>query len=215
MRMREKILSLILVAGMASFALVGCNAGETSDEDMAISEENAEENTEENTVENAEEATEYYISVEASGFDNALLLVTSSDGEGGTTVEETGSYGWTGGPGMTIGQMMEEWDIVSLEAVCEGQEFLGWVAQEQVVTVDENGFEEYGSAKLYDGKVFTTEEMMTLELPEGNITFYSVWDLICGGCEEHKVCEIYYIDDDVYYVCDDCYEEFAHGMGLE
>lgn len=116
---------------------------------------------EENAGENVEETTDYCIAVEASGFDNALLLVTYSDGEGGTYVEETDSYGWFGGPGMTMGQMM------------------------------------------------------ALELPEGDITFYSVWDLICGECEEHKVCEVHYIDDDVYYVCDDCYEEFAHGMGLE
>jgi hypothetical protein len=57
--------------------------------------------------------------------------------------------------------------------------------------------------------------MLALELPESDLTFYTIWALECGGCEELKVCSVYYIDDDVYYVCDDCYEEFATGMGLE
>ena len=37
----------------------------------------------------------------------------------------------------------------------------------------------------------------------------------CGGCEIEKECGIYTVDGTDYYVCDDCYEEFAYGMGLE
>ena len=199
----KKSLLFALAAGTVILSLNGCGNTNVVEEDVIISEETAEEEM------------MYYVSVEAIGFDNALLNVTFADEEGGTYVEETGSYGWMGNEGMTIAQMMEEWNVISMEAVCEGQEFLGWIAKEQVVEVDENGFEEYSSVKLYDGKIFTTEEMMAQELPAGDITFYSVWDLICGGCEEAKICEIYYIDDGIYYVCDDCYEEFAHGIGLE
>ena len=38
---------------------------------------------------------------------------------------------------------------------------------------------------------------------------------ICGGCEVEKECGTYTVDGTDYYVCDDCYEEFAYGMGLE
>lgn len=201
--MKRKVIALVLAAGMALFAFEGCGEKKSEEGEGKVSEESTEE------------TTDYYYSLEAISFDNAMLLVTQSDGEGGTYVEETGSYGFAGSAGMTIGQLMEEWDIVSFEAACEGQEFLGWVAHEQVVEEDESGFEEYNTVKLYDGKVFTTEEVQTMELPAGNITFYTVWDLTCGGCEERKVCEVFYIDDGVYNVCDSCYEEFAHGMGLE
>lgn len=37
----------------------------------------------------------------------------------------------------------------------------------------------------------------------------------CGGCEVEKECGTYTVDGTDYYVCDDCYEEFAYGMGLE
>ena len=38
---------------------------------------------------------------------------------------------------------------------------------------------------------------------------------ICGGCEQEKECGTYTVDGVDYIVCDDCYDEFAHGMGLE
>ena len=37
----------------------------------------------------------------------------------------------------------------------------------------------------------------------------------CGGCEQEKECGTYTEDGTDYIVCDDCYDEFAHGMGLE
>lgn len=37
---------------------------------------------------------------------------------------------------------------------------------------------------------------------------------VCGGCEEEKQCRSYDIDGTEYIVCDDCYEEFATGMGI-
>ena len=37
---------------------------------------------------------------------------------------------------------------------------------------------------------------------------------ICSGCEQEKVCGTYTVDGVDYIVCDDCYEEFATGMGL-
>lgn len=38
---------------------------------------------------------------------------------------------------------------------------------------------------------------------------------VCTGCEEEKECKTYVVDDVSYLVCDDCYEEFATGMGLQ
>ena len=36
----------------------------------------------------------------------------------------------------------------------------------------------------------------------------------CSGCEVEKDCGIYWANEQEHYVCDDCYEEFATGMGL-
>lgn len=198
--MKKKILTLLMAVSVAVLAFAGC--GSTTGEETFGDEDSATEDI------------TYYVSVQTRGFDEALLLVTSDDGSGEIYVEETGSYGWMGAPGQTLGEMMEEWGVKSIEATCNGQEFLGWIAYETKIITDENGFEETVETPLFDGKVFTTEEIMTQELPEADVTFYTVWDLVCGGCEENKICEVYYIDDEIYYVCNDCYEEFATGMGL-
>lgn len=196
--MKKKLLALMMATTMAALTLAGCDS--TDDVD---------------TIVDSLENLDYYYSVQAEGLDDAVLLITSDDGEGGTYVEETGAYGWFGTPDMTIGGMMEEWGIVSIEPKSEEFDFLGWKAYELLTVVDENGFEDSVKNELYEGKLFTTEEMMSQELFDSDIYFYTVWDLVCSGCEEQKVCEIYYIDDGRYFVCDDCYEEFATGMGLE
>ena len=131
-----------------------------------------------------------------------------------------------GEPGQTIGEMMADWDMISIEPLQQDVEFLGWACCTTTVEVDEDGFEEYIDTELFDGKIFTTEEMMNQELPECDIYFYTVWGDpiatepeapsldVCGGCELEKECTIYNVDGQDYYVCDDCYEEFATGMGL-
>lgn len=197
--MKKKLLAFVL-AGAVVLAMAGCGAA-TGEE--IYGDEGGDSGD-----------MGYYVSVQTRGFDEALLLVTSDDGTGETYVEETSSYGWMGAPGQTIGEMMEEWGVKSIEPTCDGQEFLGWMAYEVENVTNEDGFEETVETLLFDGKIFTTEEIMMQELPEANVTFYTVWDLVCGGCEESKVCQVYYIDDGIYYVCDDCYEEFATGMGL-
>lgn len=59
-----------------------------------------------------------------------------------------------------------------------------------------------------DSSAADTQDEIVFDVPE--ITVQT-----CGGCEEEKECTTYTIDDVDYYVCDDCYEEFAYGMGLE
>ena len=36
----------------------------------------------------------------------------------------------------------------------------------------------------------------------------------CSLCEIEKECGVYFVEEQEYIVCDDCYNEFAHGMGL-
>lgn len=197
--MKKKILALLVVGAMV---LTGCgSAADNGAEDDAF---------EKDTV---VEETDYNVSVMARGTDEVKLMITYVDEEGEESVEESDSYVWIGGANTTIKEMMDEWGVKSIEPVCEDFEFLGWRGY-KVTTEEVNGLYEDTEELLFDGKVFSTEEMMEQPLPECNVTFYTEWDFTCGGCEEHKLCTVYYIDDDRYFVCDDCYLEFATGMGL-
>ncbi len=210
--MKKKVLAILMISALTIASLAGC--GNTGADAPPQSSANGEASNQDVNNDESKVPTEFYFGVQAYGFNEALLEITTVDGNGETYVEETGSYGWFGTPDQTIGQMMEEWDIVSIEPKCEGFDFLGWKAYEMVTEVDENGIENMVQKEIFEGKIFSTEEMMSQELLAGDIYFYTIWDLTCGGCELQKVCNVYYIDDGRYFVCDDCYEEFAYGMGL-
>ena len=194
--MKKKLL-LLLATTLFITVITGCGSAEDTETNEPVSEETEIEET----------SSEFSYSVQAYGLDNALLRITSIDDAGETIVEETGSYGWFGAPGGTLAQIMDEWNVESVEPICDEFDFLGWSAY----TMTGEDFEE---APLYDGKIFTTDEMLALELPECDVYFYTEWKMTCGGCEEQKICDVHYIDDERYIVCDDCYEEFATGMGL-
>lgn len=54
----------------------------------------------------------------------------------------------------------------------------------------------------------TSETEETTEAEEATLQ-------VCSGCEDEKECQTYTVDDTDYIVCDDCYPEFATGMGLD
>lgn len=193
--MKKKLLALLVVGAIA---LTGCSK-----------EANVDNN-------DGEETVTYAYSVQTRGLDETELVITSVDEDGEKSEERTDSYVWfsEGGEETTIGKMMEEWGIEAVEPVCEGYDFIGWRGYKVTTETDEEGFSSSTEELIFDGKVFSTEEMMAQPLPESDVIFYTEWDFTCGGCEEHKLCTVYYIDDGRYFVCDDCYNEFATGMGL-
>lgn len=206
--MKKKLLSVLLITSMAITVFSGCGTNSKSTDDTNDTEATESVNAEENE----EIITEYSYSVQAHGLDNAMLRITSIDDAGETIVEETDSYGWFGSAGGTLGETMEEWKIESIEPVSDEFDFLGWSAYTIEYADSEAAFDE--EVPLYDGKIFTTEEILAMELPECDVYFYTEWDMTCSGCQQQKVCDVYYIDDDRYIVCDDCYVEFATAMDL-
>lgn len=204
--MRKRVYVLGMLAAIVVMGIAGCSASRGENEEIGMDEIF-------DIVEEVEEG--HFYSVQACGLNDAILEVTSANDSGENELEETGSIGWSAMEGTTIAQIMEEWNVISIEAKCDGYEFLGWQVYENTYEIDEDGFEVYGEQLLYDGKVFTTDEMMNMELPDADIYFASVWDLTCDRCQAQKVCSVYYIDDDCYFICDECYDAFAHEVGLE
>ncbi len=209
--MKKKRYLLLLAAAMMMIGMTGCSDSKDVNDDEVAAEDVIDEISD--VVDDLDHSHYYF--VQSYGFDEAVLEVTRVNDAGENELEETGSEGWMGEAGMTIAQLMDEWDVVSIDAKCEGYDLLGWQAYESVREVDEDGFETFSEQQLYDGQVFTTDEILNMELPDADIYFNTVWDLTCSQCEKQKVCEIYYIDDDCYFVCDDCYDMFARGVGLE
>lgn len=211
--MKKKLCMLTLLAAASMMVLGGCDSANGNNGDVSASLDEVLDDF--SDFADDMEDSNYYMMQIVDLDEDAVLEITTVDESGESQVEETGSQGWFGEGGSTFAQMMEEWNITSIEVKCDEYELLGWKAYENVVEVDEDGFESYVDKELYDGKIFTTEEMMNQELPDdADVHFDTVWNLVCSGCEEKKACGVYYIDDDRYFVCDDCYDSFAYGMGL-
>ena len=55
--------------------------------------------------------------------------------------DETDGLGLIGTPGQTIGEMLQNNGVLSMEPMLEGDVFEGWMEVELITTVDEDGFE--------------------------------------------------------------------------
>ena len=87
---------------------------------------------------------------------------------------ETGGYGFIATPGQTIGEVLENSGIVSVEPVLEGDEFEGWMEVTVAVTVDEDGFE-WQEYSLIPDAIYTTEELLALTIPECSVMYVAKW----------------------------------------
>ncbi|MBE5972313.1 MAG: hypothetical protein E7246_07345 [Lachnoclostridium sp.] len=127
-------------------------------------------------------------------------------------------------------------EIKSVEK--EGYTFNGWCvyASEEIIytagldeAVEAGSFcvslEEYGYAAMNDfivvNEFATTEELYDIICDGKSYLAVANWAegekeiLKCSGCEIEKACGKYEVNGQTYVVCDDCYNEFATGMGLK
>lgn len=121
----------------------------------------------------------------------SMLKVCYTDG----TEEETGSWGFYVEltDEFTIGNVLADSEISSIEPVCEGDEFEGWLTFEVTTVTDEDGFDEY-LYTLASDTLMTTEELMALPLSENYSIYAAKWASI--PAEEYYQ----YSDDDVEFI---------------
>ena len=88
--------------------------------------------------------------------------------------DETSGLGLIGTPGQTIGEMLQNNGVLSMEPMLEGDVFEGWMEVELITTVDEDGFD-WTEYSLIPEPVYTTEELMTLTVPDHNVMYVAKW----------------------------------------
>ena len=114
---------------------------------------------------------EVQVDVSFEGYSNASgkLYVTWTD-----KADELDGLGLIGTVGQTIGEMLQNNGVLSVEPVLEGDTFEGWMEVAVTVTIDEFGFEE-NEYSLIPDQCYTTEELMALTVPEHNVTYIAKW----------------------------------------
>ena len=88
--------------------------------------------------------------------------------------DELGGLGLIGNVGQTIGEMLANNGILSIEPKLEGDVFEGWMIVQEAITIDEYGWEE-STYSLMHNLCYTTDELLALPVPEQNVTFMAKW----------------------------------------
>lgn len=117
----------------------------------------------------AEEDVQVDVTFDGYAQAGGLLYVTWAD-----EACETGGLGMIGTPGQSIGDMLQSNGVLSVEPVLEGDEFEGWMEAAVTVSADEDGFE-WEEYSLVSDQLYTTEELMTLAVPEHRVTYVAKW----------------------------------------
>ena len=120
----------------------------------------------------AEEENQVDVNFEAYFEAGATLYVTWTEEN-----DEIGGLGLIGNVGQTIGEMLANGGILSIEPRLEGDVFEGWMIVEETITIDEYGWEDY-TYSLVPDLCYTTEELLALPVPEENVTFMAKWESI-------------------------------------
>lgn len=121
------------------------------------------------TVDAEADLTQVELTLDAYAEAGGMLSVTDS-----YETFETGGYAFLAVPGQTVGDVLNESDILSLEPVLEGDVFEGWMEVAISVTVDEDGFE-WQEFSLIPDAVYTAEELLALTVPEYSVMYVAKW----------------------------------------
>jgi len=117
----------------------------------------------------AEEENQVDVILESYMEAGGVMYVTWTD-----EAYETGGLGLIGTPGQTIGDVLQNEGILSVEPVLEGDVFEGWMEVVETVTVDEDDFE-WTEYSLSSDQCYTTEELLNLVVPDHNVTYVAKW----------------------------------------
>jgi len=114
---------------------------------------------------------ENQVDVTIDGYTEAggVLYITWTD-----DAYETGGFGMGGTPGQTIGQALQNSDVLSIEPMLEGDVFEGWMEVELITTVDEDGWD-WTEYSLIPETVYTTEELLNIVVPDHNVMYVAKW----------------------------------------
>ena len=146
--MKKKIIFAILFV-TTSMLLVGCEKDDVED---FMTDDN-----------------EVYVAFQA--YEEGTLKITYENEDGTTNLEETGAIGWPIEPGWKVSEILNDWNITSIEAICQNDTFEGWLVYKEKITTDEDGFTEYTTELISGDKIYTTEEVLDTIVSDYDMRF--------------------------------------------
>ncbi|MBQ7133502.1 MAG: hypothetical protein IJO20_03305 [Ruminococcus sp.] len=151
----KKIIALILALLMMMTLFVGCSGDDI--------------------ITDAEEVY-YNLQLEAFYDDNGErhFTVDETFEEEPMTVEYNNIACITYTSGNTVKEVLEENYMINLQIIDENGTFMGWLKHEYESEIDEFG-NDMGTYKKVDDTLYTTEEMLNMEIVDKSLCFVAKW----------------------------------------
>ncbi len=174
----KKRLFTILLAFVLVFALVGCGGDTTQDDELPNDEIQNDETLNNETPDDMaalEDATRVTFQAFLPGGNGEEMLYAIYDDGARTSGEVSGTISIPMQKGSIIWEVLDQYDVVSIEPRLEGYEFEGWLEYRVYPENPDDPMTNYIQEQVSD-KVYTTKEVFdkTVELDD-QVTYYSKW----------------------------------------
>ena len=119
------------------------------------------------------------IDVWLEGYDQigGVISMTERDLDGNPVESTYDGIGILAAEGETIGSALDHAGYFDLQPVLEGDVFEGWMEVAEEVVLDEFDFEET-VRKVLPEKIYTTEELLGLTVPDHAVTYVAKWESV-------------------------------------
>lgn len=169
--MKNKM-QLLFIFVLTLLTLVGCNNEVQNPSNTQISGENV------NNPSSEEVSDSVYFTFDAYGEANGILAVTELSIEGSTKVSESVSWGFEAIENEKILDVLNRSGVVAINPMLEDNIFEGWMIFKEEITVDEDGFENFNYEKISEDKLYSTNEIFEMSIPNYNVIYVAKWSTI-------------------------------------
>ncbi len=177
-----KFTALVLTALLVCGVLAACG----SDAAESGTDENADSMYGDIADDISQDDSVYTLSFDAYPMsETAVLTLTTTDGN----IEDTESIGFEANCGDSVEYILNSHGYAEIVAGCEYDEFEGWMMYDVTVTIDDDGNEVY-ERTLVTEDLYTTEEILSMTMPEGNRLFTAKW-------QEMPLSSYYYTEESI------------------
>lgn len=151
-----------------------------------------------------DEGKEVLVSIDAYGYSDGLLSVTETI-DGNQETSEYGSIDLYGISGKTVNEALTDMDYSDLEIINDSDVFEGWMEFQMNITTDADGFDQYEYINLSGNVLYTTEELLELEIPEYDVAYVAKWESIAA--------EDYFVEEEPEEIVDTCFFNLSANGG--
>lgn len=181
-------LQVLFILFLTLLTLIGCNNQSpnnsdintnidgTNRNDTYVDRENLDNTS--NNSSNNEISESLYFTFDGYGEAGGSLAVTELSLVGSTEVSESISWSFEATENAKIQDMLNDAGVVAINPTHENDTFEGWIIFKEVISLDEKGYEVHEFEKISEDKLYTTNELFDMSMPNYNVIYVAKWSSV-------------------------------------